>query len=73
MADQVEEEERSSDVEDEKSIPNRPGAREVIEELRHHLAHTATGPAPVSRVRALCPVRAVTVMGWFSLSNKAPS
>jgi hypothetical protein len=59
-ADQVEEEEKSSDIEEEeKPIPKevedwRPRAREVIEELRHRLAHEATGPPPVCRVRALC-------------------
>ena len=56
----MEEEEKSSDIEEEeKSIPKevedwRPRAREVIEELRHRLAHEATGPPPVCRVRALC-------------------
>ena len=49
-----EEEERSSDVEEEKSIPKRPGAREVIEELRRRLAHKAARSPPVCRVRALC-------------------
>ena len=56
----MEEEEKSSDIEEEeKPIPKevedwRPRAREVIEELRHRLAHEATGPPPVCRVRALC-------------------
>ena len=58
-ADQVEEEKSRDIEEEEKSIPKevedwRPRAREVIEELRHRLAHEATGPPPVCRVRALC-------------------
>ena len=48
------EEERSSDIEEENSFYLKPGAREVIEELRRRLAREATGPPPDGRVRALC-------------------